>query len=81
MLSAAQMGALSSVLLQCLLQDSHSHGWLVKGSGAQVMFSSILPVARNDEGRNRKSQQKSQLAPSLVGLAEFWVFLIMGQFT
>jgi len=30
---------------------------LVKGSGAQVVFSSILPVAGNDEGRNRKSQQ------------------------
>ena len=28
-----------------------------KGSGAQLVFSTIPPVARNDEGRNRKSQQ------------------------
>jgi len=32
-------------------------GQLVSGSGAQVVFSSILPVAGNNEGRNRKSQQ------------------------
>jgi len=28
-----------------------------KGSGAQVVFSSILPIAGEDKGRNRKSQQ------------------------
>jgi len=30
---------------------------LVTGSGMQVVFPSILPVAGNDEGRNRKTQQ------------------------
>ena len=38
-------------------RDFRALGQLVKGSGAQVVFSSILPVAGNDEGRNRKSQQ------------------------
>lgn len=30
---------------------------LVKGSGAQVVFSSVLPVAGNDGARNRKVMQ------------------------
>lgn len=29
---------------------------LVKGSGAQIVFSSVLPVAGSDAGRNRKTQ-------------------------
>jgi len=32
-------------------------GRQVKGSGAQAVFSSIPPVAGEDEGRNRRSQQ------------------------
>jgi len=37
------------------------------------MFSSILPVAGNDEGRHGKSQQIKYLALSLVSLVRFWV--------
>jgi len=33
-------------------------GQLLKESGAQVVFS-ILPVAGNDKGRNKKSQQNN----------------------
>ena len=42
---------------RAIKRDFRALGRLVKGSGAQVMFSSVLPVAGNDEGRNRKSQQ------------------------
>jgi len=53
-------------------RDFRTLGQLVKGSGAQAVFSSILPLSGNDEGRNRKSQLI--LAQSLVSPAEFWVF-------
>ena len=43
--------------LRAIKRDFRALGQLVKGSGAQVVFSSILPVAGNGEGRNRKSQQ------------------------
>jgi len=38
-------------------RDFRTLGRLVEGGGAQVVFSSFLPVAGNDEGRNRKTQQ------------------------
>ena len=44
---------------KAIKRDFRALGQLVKGSGAQVVFSSILPVAENDEGRNRKSQQSN----------------------
>lgn len=34
-----------------------SLGQLIKGSGAQAVFFSILPAAGNDEGENRKSPE------------------------
>jgi len=37
-------------------RDFRALGQLVKRSGAQVVFSSILPVAGNNEERNKKSQ-------------------------
>jgi len=43
--------------LRAIKRDFRALGQLVKGSGTQVVFSSIPPLAGNDEGRNRKSQQ------------------------
>lgn len=45
--------------LSAIKRDFRALGRLVKGSGAEVIFFSILPVAGNDEGRNRKSQKIS----------------------
>ena len=39
----------------------------------QVVFSSIPPVARNKEGRNRKSQQINTLLRARMGLVGFRV--------
>lgn len=36
---------------------------LAEGSGMQIMFSSILPPAGNNEGRNRKSTQMPTASP------------------
>jgi len=44
---------------RAITKDFRALRALVKGSGAQEVFSSIPPVAGNDEGRNRKSQQIS----------------------
>jgi len=38
-------------------RDFRALGQQVQGSGAQVVFSSIPPVAGEDEGRNRRSKQ------------------------
>jgi len=43
--------------VQEIKRDFRALGQQVKGSGAQVVFSSIPPTAGKDEGRNRKSQQ------------------------
>lgn len=40
--------------------------------GAQVLLSSVLSVAGNNEGRNRNVQQIGNLASSIVSPAEFW---------
>jgi len=45
-------------------RDFRALGRQVKGSGKQVVFSSIPPIAGEDEGRNRNSDP--YLAPSLV---------------
>ena len=42
---------------RAIKRDFRALEQLVKGSGTQVVFSSILPAAGVDEGRNRKSQQ------------------------
>lgn len=42
---------------RAMKKDFKTLGRLVKGSGAQVVFSSIPPVAGNDEGLNRRTQQ------------------------
>jgi len=52
---------------------------LVQGSRAQVVFSSILPVAGNDEGRNRKSQQINTVSEPDVN-SRILGFLVRGQF-
>lgn len=49
-------------------------GWLVKGSGTHVVFSSTLPVARNDEDEPRRFNSSIPVL-SLVSPAHFWVFL------
>jgi len=38
-------------------KDFRALGRRVKGSGVQVVFSSVPPVAGEDEGRNMKSEQ------------------------
>ncbi|KGL89130.1 hypothetical protein N301_03229, partial [Charadrius vociferus] len=43
--------------LKVMKNDFRALGQLVKGSGAQIVFSSILPFARDDEGINRRSKQ------------------------
>jgi len=43
--------------LRAIKRDFRALGQLVKGSGALVVFCSIPPVAGNNEGRRRKSQQ------------------------
>ncbi|PKU45858.1 hypothetical protein llap_3859 [Limosa lapponica baueri] len=42
---------------RAMKRDFRALGRLVKGSGAQVVFSSIPPLAGIEEGINRKSQQ------------------------
>ncbi|PKU33500.1 transcription factor dp-1- hypothetical protein [Limosa lapponica baueri] len=42
---------------RAMKRDFRTLGRLVKGSGAQVMFSSVPPAVENEEGVNRKSQQ------------------------
>jgi len=43
--------------LRAIKSDFRALGQLVKGSGAQLVFFSVPPVAGNDEGRNRNTQQ------------------------
>lgn len=43
--------------LRAMKNDFRALGRLVKGSGAQIVFSSIPPFAGVDEGINRRSQQ------------------------
>jgi len=42
---------------QAIKRDFRALGRQVKGSGAQVVFSSIPSVSGEDEGKNRRSQQ------------------------
>lgn len=44
----------------------------VKGSGAEAVVSSVLPVIRNDQGRNRKSREINTWL--WVELKDFWGF-------
>jgi len=37
-------------------RDFRALGQPVKGSGTQAVFFSILPVAGNDEGKNKQTQ-------------------------
>lgn len=53
---------------------------LVKGSGAQVMFSSILPVIGNKEGLDMMSQWVNNWLKAWYHRQGF-VFLTLGQFT
>ena len=53
-------------------------GQLIKGSGAQVPFSSVLSVAENDEGRNRKASRSIPASERGV-TGRILGFLIMSQ--
>jgi len=59
-------------------RDFRTLGILDKGSGAQAVFSSVLPAAGNDEGRNGKSQQINTWLIVCV-TSRILVFLIKGQ--
>ncbi|PKU34425.1 toll-interacting protein [Limosa lapponica baueri] len=55
-------------------RDFRALGRLVKGSGAQVVFSSIPPVAGIDEGINRKSQQMNSWLRDWCNQQDFGFF-------
>lgn len=61
-------------------RDFRALGQQVKGSEEQVAFFSILPVVRNDEGRNTESQQVSSWChqQNLGGFGYGWVYMTSG---
>ena len=59
---------------RAIKRDFRALGRLVRESGAQVIFSSILPVVGSDIGRNRWTQSTKYMAPWLVSPPLFQVF-------
>ena len=64
-------------------KDLKALGRLVRGSGAQVVFSSILPVTGNDEGLNAMGQWINTWIPAWCAWQgfHFFFFFTLVQFT
>jgi len=55
-------------------RDFRASGTLVKGSGAQVVFSSVLPSCREPYGKKQADATSQYLSPRLASVAELGVF-------
>jgi len=55
-------------------RDFRALGCLVRESGPQIIFSSLLPIAGSDTGRNREAQSIKYMALWLVPPPQFLIF-------
>jgi len=49
-------------------------GWLLRASGAQLVFNSLVPVAGGDVGRNRQTQSINTWLSGWCRWHNFWLF-------